>query len=139
MKTYNFIVAVITFVMVSVSANAKHTNRHKVSSAFPESVEVVNSDSHAVIHSEKNGISYKYDFILDVNGRVVNRITSAWNSDNNQWIPLSAYSIEYTNEETILNYAKYNSLTKSYSKDVQQARYNASDFPVIFKLPKCYR
>lgn len=133
MKTINFIAAVITSVMVSVNANAKTENHNNV----PAIVEVAQTNSRSMVQTYEDGNSYKYDYILDNNGRVVNKISSRWNSDTSEWVPVSAYSVVYTNDETVLSFARYNPSTKTYSKDVQQSRYNSSEYPVIIRVPEC--
>jgi len=137
MKTFNFIAAVITSVMVSVNANAETVKNTKNAQATPAAVEIAQSNTRSMVQTTENGTSYKYDYILDAEGRVVNRITSTWNSDKAEWSPLAAYSVVYTGSETVLSYAKYNKASKTYSKDVQQTRYSASDYPVVLSLPEC--
>lgn len=137
MKTMNFIASIIASVMVTVSANAESLNKTKTSNAMPKTVEVAQTNIRTMIQTTDNGFTYKYDFILDTEGRVINRVTSTWNDKNHSWSPLAAYSIAYTNDETVLTYAKYNKHSKTYSKDVQQKRYNASEYPILFNIPEC--
>jgi len=137
MKTFNFIAAAIASVMVSVNANATTVNNTKENASVPQAVEIAQTNTRSMVQTIDNGNSYKYDYILDAEGRVVNRITSAWNADKGTWSPLAAYSVVYTNDETVVSYAKYNKSTKTYSKDVQQTRLNAADYPVVFNVPEC--
>jgi len=137
MKTINFIAAAIASVMVSVNANATTVNNTKANASVPQAVEIAQTNSRSMVQTFDNGNSYKYEYILDAEGRVVNRITSAWNEDKGTWSPLAAYSVVYTNDETVVSYAKYNKSTKTYSKDVQQTRFNAADYPVVFNVPEC--
>jgi len=133
MKTINFIAAVIASVMVSVNANAESKDNNSV----PSTVEISKSNHRAMVQTTEDGSSFKYDYVLDESGRVLNKISSRWDSDKSEWIPVSAYSVVYTDDETVLSFAKYNSYTKTYSKDAQQMRYNASEYPVVIRVPEC--
>ena len=135
MKTFNFIAAVIASAMFTINAHAeiKSVNETKDTSA----VEISNSSKRAMVQTSEDGKVYKYEYILDNNGRVVNKIASRWNDDNSEWTPVSAYSVVYTNTETVLSYAKYNSMTKTYSSDVKQTRFNASEYPIVIRVPEC--
>ena len=135
MKTINFIAAVITSVMFTVNANAavnevKDNNESKA-------VEVSNSTNPSMVQTTVDGNLVKFDYILDNEGRVINKVASRWNDDYSEWTPVSAYSVVYTEDETVLSYAKYNSATKSYTTDVKQTRYNANEFPIIIRVPEC--
>lgn len=134
MKVFATVIATALF---TLNANAESKKNVKNTQSTPEMVEISNTNSRSMVQSVSDGSSYKFDYILDNEGRVVNKITSAWDELNSQWAPLSAYSVVYTKDETILSYAKYNKDTKTYTKDVQQTRYNASDYPVIINLPEC--
>jgi len=136
MNTIKFFAAVIATALFSLSANAEPVKKSN-SSEVPAAVEIAKSNSRSMVQTTENGASYKYDYILDGEGRIVNRIISSWNSEKAEWTPLAAYSVVYTDAETILSYAKYNRLTKTYSKNVQQTRYNAADYPYVFTLPEC--
>lgn len=137
MKTINFFAAVITSVMMSINANAETVKATKSNASAPAAVEVAQSNTRSMVQTTEDGSTLKFDYILDAEGRVVNKITSSWNSDKATWSPLSAYSVVYTGEETVLSYAKYNGETKTYSKDVQQKRFNSAEYPVVLTVPSC--
>ena len=101
MKTFNFIAAVIASAMFTINAHAemKSVNETKDTSA----VEISKSSKRAMVQTSEDGKVYKYEYILDNNGRVVNKIASRWNDDNSEWTPVSAYSVVYTNTETFIN------------------------------------
>ena len=132
MRTINFLAAFVASVMITVNANAEDKK------ADVSSVKVVDSTSkncRSVVTTSDDGMSYKTDYILNEKGLVVNKITSVWNVEADEWSPMYAYSVVYTPSETVLSYAKYNSLTKTYSLNVKQVRYNASEYPEVIKLP----
>lgn len=135
MKTINFIAAVITSVMFTVNANAavnevKDNNESKA-------VEVSNSTNRSMVQITVDGKMVKYDYILDNEGRVINKVASRWNDDYSEWTPVAAYSVVYTEDETVLSYAKYNSFSKTYTTDVKQTRFNAKDYPIVIRVPEC--
>lgn len=135
MKTMIFAIAAMFISVVNANAEKVNNTESKVSSTFE--VNIANSNHRSMIQTTDNGFTYKYDYILDADGRVVNKITYAWNNDYCDWKPLSAYSVVYTKDETVVSYAKYNRACKSFSKDAQQVRYNANEYPIIIKLPSC--
>ena len=135
MKTMKYIAAAIASVMITVNANAENKNV-KVAEAT-NVVNVAKSNVRTMVTSADDGTSYKIDYILNDNGKVVNKVTSAWDTERDEWAPVSAYSVVYTPTETILSYAKYNPYSKTYSKDVRQARFNATEYPELIRVPEC--
>ncbi|MCR5312264.1 MAG: DUF3836 domain-containing protein [Bacteroidaceae bacterium] len=134
MKAINFFAAVITSMILTVNANASTVNQTEPST---KEVEQVKSNVRSTVVNSTDGKTYKYDYILDANGRVVNRVKYTWNTDKTSWKPVAAYSVVYTDSETVLSYAKYNEYSGTFSTNAQQTRYKASDYPVVISLPEC--
>ena len=134
MKTIKVIAAVIASAMFTINANAESKDTNEANAA--KVVEVAKSANRSSVQTMVDGELIKHDYILDNEGRVVNKVASRWSDENSDWVPVSAYSVVYTDKETVLSYAKYNSFTKTYSTDVKQTRYNASEFPIIIRLPE---
>lgn len=120
-----------------VNVDAKTIKNATEKSDVPAVVEIANTNTRSMVTTSDSGKSYKYEYVLDGEGRVINRITSVWCESKCLWKPLCAYSVSFSKDETILRYAKYSNSSKSFSKNVQQVRYNAADYPAIFKLPSC--
>lgn len=136
MKRITLFVALVISLMSSANTFAESVSV-KSPISVPEAVEVAKSDTRTMVKTNENGYTYKYEFVLDTEGRVINRVTSTWDNKKSAWKPLSAFAVIYTDDETIVNYAKYNPRSKKYSVDVQQKRYNAIDYPYIFTVPEC--
>lgn len=135
MKTMILAIAAMVFSVANVNAETvKDVNSNE---AAPLEVQIAKTNHRTMFQTVNSGATYKYDFILDDEERVINKITSMWNSSTNAWQPLSAYSVVYTKDETVLSYAKYNNVRKTFSNNVQQTRYNASEYPVIISVPSC--
>lgn len=74
MKTFAFIATMI-FATVANAETVK--NNIKNAEPTPAAIEVAKSNTRSMVTTSESGTSYKYDFILDAEGRVVNKITSA--------------------------------------------------------------
>ena len=135
MKTIKIIAAAIATFMVTANVNAE--NKNTKANASVQVVKVEKSNCRSVVQTSEDGSSLKFDYILNDKGKVVNKVISTWDSNKDEWTPVSAYSVVYTPSETILSYAKYNTYTKTFSQNIQQVRYNAAEYPELIKLPEC--
>lgn len=76
----------------------------------------------------------KFEFNLDAAGRVETKVNYIGSDD--KWSPVSAYSVFYGEKETVLTYAEYNVLTKTFTRNPKQVRYNATEYPEIIRVPQ---
>lgn len=80
------------------------------------------------------GMNKKAVFNLDGMGRVSTKVSYKMN-DLNAWSPVSVYSVFYGEEETVLTYAEYDYVNKTFTRNAQQVRYNANEYPEVIKVP----
>lgn len=80
------------------------------------------------------GMNKKAVFNLDGMGRVSTKVSYKMN-DLYAWSPVSVYSVFYGEEETVLTYAEYDFVNKTFTRNAQQVRYNANDYPEVIKVP----
>jgi hypothetical protein len=140
MKSMKFFAAVIATVFtVNVNASAKPNHPNKLHNAKMEMTsprtEVANSLIDKTVTTVSADKSVKFDYILDNEGRVKNRIQQAWNKSTGKWEPVAAYSIVYADKETVVTFAEYNRNRRTYTSNVQQIRFNADEIPFIFRIP----
>lgn len=81
------------------------------------------------------GTNKKAVFNLDGMGRVSEKVSYEKNILNN-WKPISAYSVFYGETETVLTYAEYDDINKTFTLNAQQTLYPASEYPIIINVPK---
>jgi len=127
-------IAAMMMTVATMSAN----NNNKETSATPDDytlpgVTVVATGSQKVI--ETFGANHmKYEFNLDNMGRVSTKVSYVMKKKD-QWTPIAAYSVFYGEEETVLSYAEYDNVRKTYTRNAKQVRYNAAEFPEIIRVP----
>jgi len=138
------VMAAFAAVMMALSMNAKSGNE---TVANPESVSdakvtvetIQNNPQQKVVRvTNSKNMDHKYEYNLDDQNRVVNRICYS-KDDAGNWTPYAAYTATYTNDESVLSYAEYDSVSKTFTKNAEQARYNKADFPVVLVLPSVLR
>lgn len=129
MKSVKVLAAVIASAMLSVNANAESLNSN-AKAASPKS-EIAGSAKNV------DGVdkSVKFDYKIDEQGRVTSRVQKVWNSFSCEWEPVAAYSVSYSDSETVVTYGKYKRSNGTFTYDVQQLRLNASEYPYVFKAP----
>jgi len=126
------------FVAMMMTVATMSANNNKETSATPDDytlpgVTVVATGSQKVI--ETIGTNHmKYEFNLDNLGRVSTKVSYVMKKKDH-WTPISAYSVFYGEEETVLTYAEYDRVSKSFTLNAKQVRYNASEFPEIIRVP----
>lgn len=127
----------ITFVAVAIMAvssmNASNLNSHKeVSNNVPV---IANVQNNAGVFSRFNDQGTKYTYKFDDEGRVVSRISYVANEDN-QWMPVAAYTVNYGRDEVILNYGEYNAKTNDFRDNTQQQRFDANEVTEVLRAPQ---
>lgn len=128
-----FVAMMMTVVSMSANNNQKGNTSASVDDNVLPGVTVVATASQKVV--EVFGEHHmKYEYNLDGLGRVSTKISYLMKS-NEQWRPISAYSVFYGENETILTYAEYDNVRKTYTRNAKQVRYNAADYPEIIRVP----
>lgn len=127
----------ITFVAVAIMAvssmNASNLNSHKeVSNNVPV---IANVQNNAGVFSRFNDQGIKYTYKFDDEGRVVSRISYVANEDNH-WMPVAAYTVNYGRDEVILNYGEYNAKTNDFRDNTQQQRFDANEVTEVLRAPQ---
>ena len=132
MKTKIFAAFVAAMMTITMNASNKEnkTNAPQSDNVLPGVTVIATANQRTIEMNDK-----KYEFNLDGSGRVSTKVS--YRKDNmNNWAPISAYSVFYGNDETILTYAEYNPSTKIFNLRPQQTRFNAVDYPEIIKVPQ---
>lgn len=132
MKTKIFAAFVAAMMTITMSASNKEnkTNAPQSDNVLPGVTVVATANQRTLVVDDM-----KYEFNLDGSGRVSTKV--AYKKDKkNDWTPISAYSVFYGEEETILTFAKYNPYTKVFNYKPQQTRYNAQEYPEIIRVPQ---
>ncbi len=131
-KFFSAFVAMMMTVVTMSANNTKKENPASPDNVLPAVTVVASANQKTVEVFGKNHM--KYEFNLDNLGRVSTKVSYV-KTITNKWIPISAYSVFYGENETILSYAEYDSDRKTYSLNPQQSRYNASEYPEIIPVP----
>lgn len=129
-----FVAAMMTMTM-SASNNVKNNNNASTpDNTLPNVVVIATAKQKTMEVVAANGRHMKYEYNLDDMGRVSTKVSYVKNIMDN-WTPISAYSVFYGNEETVLTFAEYDMMKKTYSQNAKQVRYNAVEFPLIIRVP----
>lgn len=130
-KIFAAFAAMMMTVTTMSANNAKKESAQSDDNTLPNVTVVAKSNKSVEV---MYGSRKKAVFNLDGMGRVSTKISYKKN-DFNSWSPLSAYSVFYGEEETVLTYAEYDDVHRTYTRNVQQKRYNASEYPIVIKVP----
>ena len=128
-----FVAAMMTMTM-SASNNVKNNNSATTPDNTLPNVVVIATAKQKVMEVKANGRHMKYEYNLDDMGRVSTKVSYAKNIMNS-WTPISAYSVFYGNDETVLTFAEYDMMKKTYTQNAKQVKFNAVDYPVIIRVP----
>ena len=139
MKSIKFFATVIATAMFTVNAYAASSNLENRKSVKAEctsaKAEMAQSNSAASLTTIGSDKKVRFDYLLDNKGRVTTRIQKVWSDSNDDWVPVSAYMINYTDSETVVTYAKYNRAKGTFNYQAEQLRLNSHDYPYVFKVP----
>jgi len=128
--------AAIAAMMMTVTMSANNTVKNEASASSDDNtlpnVTVVAKSTQSV--EVMYGTNKKAVFNLDGMGRVSTKVSYKKNSLND-WNPVSAYSVFYGEDETVLSYAEYDNVRKSFTLNAQQTRYSATEYPEIIRIP----
>lgn len=82
------------------------------------------------IFKNEGGYLYRhlrYTFTYDNENRVVNKEAFRWDSTKETWVPYFNMSVEYTNDEVVLNYARWNSHSNAYDSHPEKSVYQLDE------------
>jgi len=134
-KMEKMFAAIIAVAMMCMSFNANAgeapAKGEAKSSAQPAEVTEM-SDAQVEYESGDTKIIY----FTDAQGRVTSKIHLSMNSLTGKWMPKKAYQVFFGADETIVTCARWNVESKAFNRNVQQARYSATEYPEIFKAHK---
>ena len=154
-KMEKMIAAVIAATMMSVSFNANAADRLKKTESDAEiskSVTIEDAmtmenivgevkiaygyDAQGRITSKEyvNG-SVKFAYGYDSQGRVSSKIRYRKAVDDS-WVPMMAYQVFFGAEETVLTCVRWNAKSERFNADAMQVRFDATEYPVLFKVQK---
>lgn len=76
----------------------------------------------------------KYDFAYDSENRMTAKEAFKWDAVANKWAPYFKISYQYSNNEIIMEYARWNSGHKAYDEAVEKSVYelNGDNMPVAY-------
>jgi len=135
MKTRFFAAFVAAMMAITMNANNKENNSQVSApddNTLPNVTVVAKSNKSIEV---MYGTNKKAVFNLDGMGRVSEKVSYEKNILNN-WKPISAYSVFYGETETVLTYAEYDDINKTFTLNAQQTLYPASEYPIIINVPK---
>lgn len=132
MKTKIFAAFVAAMMTMTMSATNKenNTNAPQSDNVLPGVTVVATASQRTLLMNNK-----KFVYNLDGSGRVSTKVSYKKDNTDN-WTPISAYTVFYGQEETILTFAEYNPQTKAFNLKPQQTRFNAEEYPVIIRVPE---
>lgn len=77
----------------------------------------------------------KHDFTYDSQNRVIEKETFKWDSQKDQWAPHCKISFTYTDDQVMMDYAKWNKKDKAYTASQERTVYALNEF----KSPVAYQ
>lgn len=57
----------------------------------------------------------------------MNKEAFRWDSTKESWVPYFNMSVEYTNDEVVLNYARWNSRSNAYDRHSEKSVYQLNE------------
>jgi len=69
----------------------------------------------------------QYTFSYDDQNRLISKEASKWDGAQNAWIPYFKITFQYSDNEIIVDYARWNPSQKAYNKSVQRNVYELND------------
>ena len=137
-RKFRLVVAILaTMAATLAGATTKGNNAKNTAADAKPATEISNNDSQrTVFATTSNGHKVKYVYGADAKGRVSTKVGYVLDKDTNKWQPICAYSICYTDAETILSYAEYDSMKKTFTHKPQQVRFDAKAYPELMKMPE---
>lgn len=74
----------------------------------------------------------RYEFTYDAQNRLVSKTANKWDGVSDEWKPYFQQTYRYEPGVVVMNYARWNEVTRSYSKDVKEMTYelNEDNVPV---------
>jgi len=134
--TTKFFAAIAAMMMTVATMSANNNTKNEASASSDDNtlpnVTVVAKSNKSV--EVMYGTDKKAVFNLDGMGRVSTKVSYKKN-DLNAWNPVCAYSVFYGETETVLSYAEYDNVRKTFTLNAQQTRYSATDYPEIIRVP----
>lgn len=130
MKAIKVLAVMMTAMVMTVNANATEKSSKVNNSVSKEIVK------QKVMQTQVNGHDMKFVYNTDESDRVSSKVCYQWNAVNGQWEPVSAYSVFYGQDETIVSFAEWNKKTQTFTLNGKQERYDAKAYPIVISIPE---
>jgi len=135
-----FVAAMMTMTMsANNTVNYTDANPEPVPGTNVTTVQTNNPKKKVLLITDQSDVQRKYEYNLDDQNRVINRISYVKNNEGDKWIPAAAYMAVYTNDEAVLTYAEYSYRTKTFTNSPKQVRYSKSEYPEVLSLPSALK
>lgn len=128
-KIFTALVAMMITVSMSASNSVKKNTTAVHDHDLPGVTVTAKRNTIQVIYNNTKKLEYN----LDGKGRVASKVVYAGHNDG--WSPVSAYSVFYGEKETVLTYAEYDDVHKTYTRNPKQTIYDANEYPEIIRVP----
>ena len=69
----------------------------------------------------------RYTFTYDRENRVTSKTASKWDSTSQTWMPYFKLNVEYNTNEVVVNYARWNSKSNAFDKNMEKSVYTVND------------
>lgn len=80
----------------------------------------------------------QYTFTYDDQNRLVSKEASKWDGSADKWVPYFKMTYQYSENEIIMNYGRWNASRKAFDEAVQKSVYELNDenMPTAYKAYK---
>lgn len=142
MKTIKNMMMAMTAVVAMMTAcvnpanattNSKISNKTEESSISQETTDAPEVMQYYFINT--NNESRRFEYFVDAQGRVTDRIMYGWDNNKQSWFPMTKIHANYGNKTHKLTFATWNSEYKSFCNNIDNQSYDADAYSSLISLP----
>jgi len=80
----------------------------------------------------------QYTFSYDDQNRLISKEASKWDGAKDEWVPYFKMTYQYSDNEIIMNYGRWNESHKAFDEAIQKSVYELNDanMPTAYKAYK---
>lgn len=87
-------------------------------------------------HASDNKQTHRFEYTVDAQGRVTDKVRYDWDSETATWHPVNQYHVSFGADGHKLTFGSWDDATNDFSKNVVSQHYDANAFPIVINLPE---
>lgn len=143
MKTIKSMMMVMTAVvaMMTASVNPANAVNNKWRMVTAEELST-SSKSNSITdvmqyyYINNNNESRRFEYSVDSQGRVIDRVMYGWDNSKQAWYPMTMMHANYGHKTHKLTFATWNPERESFCDHLNTQSFDANDYSTLISLPK---